>query len=176
MEQRDKTAKLLIEHYQAYPLLQIQDIFKYLYQSSFGCEHMVSSTDLAIECIRKEWEESCGKDEIFIDTLDGDYSRVHLRFLNYGLNAETLGRLFVASAKSEINGKENLEHKLMIARELVRKGELPFSEEEFEKKVGEWKGCGYPAIHHSEIFRSNYHPSYRVIANRFLEILPLNKI
>lgn len=176
MERSEKTRKLLIEHCQMYPLLQIQDIFKYLYQSSFGCEHMISSSDFVIDYIRKEWEENRGKDKMFIDTLDGDYSRVHLNFLSHGLSAETLGRIFVASAKSEINGKEDLEDKLRTAMELVQEGRLPFSAENFQKNVESWKRSGYPPVHHSDIFRNNYHPAYRVVANSFLEFLPLNKI
>jgi uridine kinase len=32
---------------------------------------------------------------------------------------------------------------------------------------------GYPAIHHSNIFRENYKPSYRVISNRYIPFLNL---
>lgn len=172
MEKGEKTRELLLEHYRTYPLLQIQDIFKYLYQSSFGCEHMVSSSEAVTEYIRKEWEDSCGKDEMLIDILDGDYIRVHLNFLKYGLDAETLGRLFVDSAEKEINGRENLEDKLETARKMVSEGELPFSAEEFEKKAEEWKTGGYPPVHHSDIFRENYHPAYRVISKRYVGFLP----
>ena len=34
MNKCERTRKLLIMHYQAYPKLQIQDIFKFLYQSA----------------------------------------------------------------------------------------------------------------------------------------------
>ena len=30
---------------------------------------------------------------------------------------------------------------------------------------------GYPAIHHSNIFRENYKPAFRVISNRYIPFL-----
>ena len=42
-------------HYQAYPKLQIQDIFKFLYQSAFGCEHFVASVDVVTGFIEEEY-------------------------------------------------------------------------------------------------------------------------
>ena len=53
MNKCERTRKLLIMHYQAYPKLQIQDIFKFLYQSAFGCEHFVASVDVATGFISK---------------------------------------------------------------------------------------------------------------------------
>ena len=37
------TRQHLISHFGAYPELQTEDIFKFLFQSTFGCEHMISS-------------------------------------------------------------------------------------------------------------------------------------
>ena len=41
------TRERLIAHCRAYPALQIQDLFKYLFQSALGCEHAVSSLSAA---------------------------------------------------------------------------------------------------------------------------------
>lgn len=173
MEQSERTRKLLVMHYQKYPHLQIQDIFKYLYQSSFGCEHMVSSLETAIDYIRKE-SSSCPQDGgTFVDVLDGAYSRVHLAYLNHGLSAQTLGKLFFVSSKKEPNGKSDLENKLNIAKELVCENALPFSPDEFERAIREWQAIGYPAMHHSNTFRMHYNPAYRVVANKYITFLPL---
>lgn len=173
MKQKEKTRELLLEHYQKYPQLQIQDIFKYIHQSSFGCEHMVTSLDTAIDYIRKETREISLPGETLIDSLDGAYSRVHLSYLSQGLSVETLGKLFYASSKKEPNGQSDLENKLHVTKELVRENEFPFSLDEFEKACKEWQTAGYPAIHHSDIFRATYKPSYRVIANKYVTFLPL---
>ena len=153
--------------------MEIRDIFKYLHQSAMGCEHLVSSLPHAIRYIEKEAESSLPLGDRLIDRLDGDYSRVHLSYLNEGLRPETLGKLFYLSARVEEQGKAELEEKLDIASSLIREGALPFDAEEFDAAAREWKALGYPAVHHSETFRANYAPAYRVIANRYVRFLPL---
>ena len=52
--QESKTSKLLISHYNNFPKMEIQDMLKYIFQSSFGCEHMISSQDFATDYIKKD--------------------------------------------------------------------------------------------------------------------------
>jgi dephospho-CoA kinase len=173
MKQNGKTGDLLAAHCLKYPKLQIRDVFKYLYQSAFGCEHLVSSIDDATDRIRQEYTANTSCDRDPIEALDGEYSRLDLCCLSHGLSTHTLASLFCKSSKTEADGKESLENKLAIARQLVDEGALPFSIDEFEKEVTEWRSLGYPPVHHSDIFRQSYHPSYRVISNRYLPFLPL---
>lgn len=171
--QDSKTCELLIRYCRTYPDLQIQDVFKLLYQSSFGCEHLVSSEEKAVEYIKEEFSNTVTTDNPHIEWLDGDYSRVNLSYLNIGLSAQTLGRLFVLSARTEADGKARLIKKLEIAKELIKENKLPFSLADFEREAANWEADGYPAIRHSEAYRVKYAPSYRVIANRYIPFLPL---
>ncbi len=175
MKQNEQTRKLIIMHYKQYPKLQIQDIFKFLYQSSFGCEHWVSSVETVVSNICAEYESISHKSQPTVEPLDGEYSRVHLSYLNSGLRAETLGKLFCLSSKRESEGKTNLTKKLSVAMELVREKALPFQEDEFHAAMKDWEAQGYPAIHHSDIFNREYSLSYRIIANEYLPFLPLFK-
>ena len=113
MDPNERTCKLLTEHFQKYPDLQITDIFKYIFQSSFGCEHMVSSLDFVTDYIRSE-SESCVYSGSLTDQLDGAYSRVHFSYLKQGLGLSTLAKIFFLSAKCESNGKNDLLQKLKI--------------------------------------------------------------
>ena len=171
MEQNIRTRKLLIEHFQTYPRLKIQDIFKFLYQSAFGCEHLISSLEAAAEYIEKEHDTMGSKGEPIIVPLDGKYSRVPLSYLDHGLSVDTFGKLFVASAKKEEHGLGDLQQKLNVATELVAEDLLPFQAKEWEQAVEGWKHKGYPAVHHSDVFRENYLPSYRVMANEYIPFL-----
>lgn len=173
IEQNEKTRNLLIKHYRSYPQLQIQDILKFLYQSAFGCEHSVSSLETVIENISKEYNNISRDIQFEIEPLDGDYCRVPLSCLNKGLSVNTLGKLFFLSAKKETDGEKDLIKKLEIALQLVREKLLPFSENDFERAVEEWKANDFPAIRHSEVFREIYMPSYRVISNKFIPFLSL---
>ncbi len=166
-----KTKELLTEHFYKYPMAEIQDIFKFIHQSSFGCEHMISSLDKAVEYIKTEYQK--GVVDADIEPLDGEYSRVPLSYLDKGLSAETFGKLFFLSAKSEEKGGEALTQKINIARELIDGGTLPFDKTEFENAVNKWAEKDFCALHHSDKFREEYKPSYRVISNKFIPFLSL---
>ena len=169
----EKTRLSLLTHYRRYPKLQLRDILKYLHQSAFGCEHLVSSEDDAVKRIRAEYAKAERTNERTLDRLDGEYSRVHLSCLNDGISPETLGRLFYLSSQREETGEAELLCKLQAVRELIHEAELPFSEAEFERILDEWRKDGYTALRHSETFRSEYRPAYRVISNKYAELLPV---
>lgn len=173
MNQSYKTKKLLINHYKKYPELKIQDIFKFLHQSSLGCEHLISSHEIAFEKIITEVNSLEFNDKKIIEELDGNYSRVSLGHLKGSLSEKTFARLFFLSAKTEPCGINDLEKKLSVARELAAENKLPFTLKEFDEKKAEWETSGYPAVHHSLEFNKAYHPSYRVIENVYVKYLSL---
>jgi hypothetical protein len=169
----NNTQQKLIAHAKRYPALQAEDVFKYIFQSAFGCEHLVSNEEAALAYIKREYEAVSKTAEPYVEPLDGEYSRVYLSCLNEGLTPETLARLFCLSAKKEEGGRAALEQKIEVAKALVASGELPLEGEEFAQKLATWKGFGYPAVHHSNAFREAYKPAYRVIANQYVALLPL---
>lgn len=168
-----QTRALLTRHYHAYPALQPEDIFKLLFHSTCGCEHLVSDEQAALRYIQSEYAALPPSAPACVEPLDGAYSRVHLGVLQGGLRPQTLARLFILSAKPEPDGKASLAQKLALAKDMVERGELPLDPVDFAQKADAWRAQGFPAIHHSEIFRKAYHPAYRVIANRYAELLPI---
>ena len=173
VHRKKQTERLLMEHYQLYPELQIKDIFKFLYQSSFGCEHLAMDLENTIRRIDTEMTKCQLHRGELIEDLDGEFCRVHLDWIKSGLSAETLGKLFVLSADSMENGKELLEEKLSVFVEMVNKEKLPFAIDEVKEEIGIWREDGYPACRHSEKYRSNYLPAYRVIKKEYATFLPL---
>ena len=171
MENTNKTRELLIEHYNTYPRLEVSDIFKFIFQSAYGCEHLVSSEERALNYIKEELKRVSGDEAPRVDRLDGDYSRVYLSCLNDKVTPEVMAKYFCLSAKVESDGRERLLEKIAVARELIRDGTIPLSLRDFDELHQKWRDAGYPAIHHSESFREAYHPAYRVIANEYLKHL-----
>lgn len=85
------TKSQILNQFQTYPQLELQDLMKFLYQSSFGCEHLLSNPDTVKKQIQQELDtklDTCNS----IEYLDGDYVRLHL---NYGLSVNTLSTLFI---------------------------------------------------------------------------------
>ena len=163
----------LTEQYLDYPALGVRDLFKFIFQSAFGCEHLVSDEEAALAYIRREAERVPSDALPRTDHLAGRYSRVHLSWLNAGLTPETLTKLFCASATKEPDGQDRLEELLTAARELILREDIPLDPVQFEEELAKWRAVGFPAIHHSEAYREAYAPAYRVIANRYAGFLPL---
>lgn len=172
MKKNDIVREAILAHCREYPRLRLADLFKFLYQSTHGCEHMIASPERVIDYIRKE-AESSPMDAPCVRPLCGSYSRVFLSCLGTGLRADTLGKLFCLSAKHEGGAGEMLEKSLAVLLSLAEREVLPFEREEVFRAGEEWKAAGYPAIHHSEEFRAAYRPAYRVISNDYVPFLPL---
>ena len=160
-------------HCARYPKLALQDVFKALYQSAFGCEHLIDAPSAAAENIRAEALHSKDRAEEPVELLGGSYCRVHLGVLQDGLSAETFARLFVLSARHEECGREKLEGMLAALQAMADAGELPFSTQETAEKIEAWRKEGFPPLHHSDAFRSAYAPAYRVLRRDFARVLPL---
>lgn len=171
--QMDIHKAALIKHYQSYPEMQIRDMFKFIYQSAFGCEHLLSDPSAAIDYIRKEAERCKPHAGELVESLYGAYCRVHLDYLEKGLSAETFGKLFFLSAVPNETGREQLEESIALLTELSEEGVLPFEKEAVAEAVESWCQEGYPTCHHSERFRERYAPAYRLMKKEYALFLPL---
>lgn len=153
--------------------LAIQDVFKFLHQSCFGPEHLVTDEARALAFVKAEAEHA--EEDVLPETeaLGTDYIRLHLKVTGRGLSAQTLTRLFLLSSKKREDGAEKLTAALGEFSGAAAKGLLPFDENEIRREAAEWREAGYPALHHSEAFRAEKKPAYRVIRKAYLRLLPL---
>ena len=109
MYQNTTTYALLKEHFQRYPLLQPQDVLKFLHQSTFGCGHLIASPTAAAAYICQEMGQ-CVESMAAIEDLDGDFCRVHLGYIKkLGISADTLAKLLAFSAQDPCGDKESIE-------------------------------------------------------------------
>ena len=173
MNSDNQTRAFLLAHCQAYPRLELTDLFKALYQSACGCEHLVGDASAAAAYITDEAASCKPHSGAVIEPLDGEYVRVHLDILKDGLSADTFARLFACSAEHHDGAKALLEEKLDVLLRLAAQGEIPFSLEATRAAVDAWKKAGLPACHHSETFRRAYAPAYRLMKAEYARLLPL---
>ena len=172
------TRAVLLAHVGRHPQLRAEDIFKFLHQSTFGCEHLVTDESGAVARIVAEaaalpLDTTPAPLAHAVEPLCGAYSRVHLAILAHGLSARTLGRLLCLSAAQPKQDVAVLEEHLAVARTLAEEVLLPFTAQDLDAALAPWRAQGYPALHHSADFRKTFRPAYRVIANRYLPYLPL---
>ena len=154
------------------PESRLQDLCKALYQSTFGCGHLISDVAAAEQSIREELAAgvpSCRD----IEPLDGLWDRVPLGILEGVLTPSTLARAFALSAAMPREDTAALEARLDVLRALLAEGALPYNAAEAEAELARWQMAGYPACHHSADYRAVYHPAYRVLHKRYAHLLPL---
>lgn len=171
-DQDQQTRAFLMARLQRRPHMQVQDVFKALYQSVFGCEHMLAEESVLTERIRLEAAQGVPGPSA-AEPLDGPYSRVHLSALQEGLAPQTLARLFMLSAKHTENAETALTQKLNVFLSCAAEGVLPFDEAAVRNAVQAWRAEGFPALHHSDAFHRHYAPAYRVVLSAYAHYLPL---
>ena len=167
------TRSFLLAHVSAYPKAELTDLFKALYQSAFGCEHLVADASAAEAYIAHEAGQAQPHAGEIVEPLDGPYVRVHLDILKKGLSARTFSRLFAFSAEHRADAQAEFEKKLAVLTDMIRQGELPFDVFEAEQAIDAWRAAGFPPCHHSETFRQTYAPAYRLMKAEYVPLLPL---
>lgn len=163
--------EFLLDQWARHPASRLQDLRKALYQSTFGCGHLVDDPSAAADWIRREAEHAPDCREM--EPLDGPWCRAPLGILSEGLTPETLAAAFAQSAAMPGEDIPALEDRLAVLMGLIREGTLPFDPAAAAAEIAAWRAAGFPACHHSEDYRNAYHPAYRVLHKRYAHLLPL---
>ena len=156
------TKENILAHQARYPLARPQDLFKFLHQSVFGPGHLVRDDVGGLEHLLHEAADCATSQDL--EPLDGPFVRAHLGLLQEGLAPKTLWRCFVLSAAMPAGTAADLEEKLAVLSNLSP---------EFSAAADQWRAQGFPALRHSEAFRSAYAPAYRVLHKDYAWMLPL---
>lgn len=163
---------ILLEQWQRYPKMQAQDLVKLIYQSEFGVGHFLPSAEKAWQRLKDEYV-SCQRAKSpkinvpLVEEIGGGYSRVNLRSLpGSGLSLSTINQWFIRTAERDGGGQDFFK-KLDLLTELCQSGEIDLPLEEPEAFLAAYAAQGYPALHHSETYRSVYQPAYRVVSQEF---------
>ncbi len=164
------SSQLIKEHFNRYAEMQIYDLFKLIFHTVFGCEHLIADPSAAEQYIMRE--ATLNNSPALTEKL-GEYSRIYLGWLGKGLSAATLAKCFALSARHTEDGNERLESGIALALRLAENGEIPLDSDTLKGEIGRWRSQGFPAIHHSDKYRDLYRPAYRVTDSKYAEILPL---
>jgi hypothetical protein len=158
---------LLLDHYLRYPSMELDDALKLVQQATVGAEHAALDTAAADRRLREELlTMGAGPMDQVVDTLgpDGAFARVNLRpWRSRGGDPGELARAFAATIASP-GDSTHLECALGVLRRLAAEFRVPWSVDDVEGRIAEWTTAGRPAMHHSERYRANYLPAYRVVA------------
>ena len=121
--------------------------------------------------MKKEFAQAKECDEL-IEDLGNAMCRVYLGAVKKeNIDIIKVGEAFIDSA-NEIKGDvSRFEQSLVDLLMECKKGNLPFSINELSIYIMQYKEKGYPPVSHSEVYRENYAPSYRVMHKKYAENL-----
>ena len=161
-------SQLLSAHFERYPAMQLDDVYKLLHQAALGPGHAVDNPAAAGKRLDQEIQAlGSGSIEPPQDIIspDGRLGRIHLRtYVTGGGNVHALHRAFVETANTYPASPDKLAKFCGCLGDLAAAGGIPFTQKDVVAYFEKIAQDGYPAIHHSEVFRNAYQPAYRVVA------------
>jgi hypothetical protein len=160
--------KILSDQVSRYPNLQIQDLYKLIHQGTMGSEHAIDVPERARTWFEKEIKNlQPGPEEPVVDpvSLSGEIVRINLRpYLSAGGNPEHLIKAFIRTTNEYKGSFDGISKLWSFAENLARDEKLGFRLEELSEFYNQMAELGFPAMHHSEIYKESYHPAYRVVS------------
>ena len=159
----EEFAIILKQHQERYPLMEPQDFGKLAYQSEFGPEHLAPNPERVRAFLEEEWSlPLTERPDRSVEPIGEGLCRFHLCGQPENRKVELLAEAFLKSA-SPRGSMEGLEKKLKLLETINIAG------------MAEWlttyRNAGCPALRHSETFRREYQPHYRVIETALAESL-----
>jgi hypothetical protein len=165
-------SEIIIHQAETYPKMKAQDLYKLLYQASMGPGHAVKNVGIVTKWLDDEIAFMDNYDDKdIVEVLNGAAGlvKVNLRpYLSSGGTKEKLLDAFIRTANNFNPDKEKLHDYLRVAELLAENGMIKFDVNELKEFFINAEKDGYPAIHHSEIYRSEYKPAYRVLQKKYL--------
>lgn len=165
--------ELLQRQLALYPKMELDDIYKVLYQAALGPEHAVQDAVAARARLQVEAASlGAGGAEPLCEPLspDGKLGRVNLRpYVAANHDLEALAEAFVQTAASYPGSREKLGRFCGCLGDLAAAGGIPFTRDAVVGYFDLIAARAYPAVHHSSAYRNAYQPAYRVVA---FDLLP----
>ncbi len=160
---------LLYDQIKRYPESETQDLVKLIYQKNFGCGHMLAVDVDYAKDILKEASQQDAPCKLKVECI-GQFSRVYLPSPVNEFFCEALAKLFIKSSKTTGSMHDFLSD-LDCLKQMAIKGELPIETCIALDFIERYKADGCPMVRHSQRYRDLYIPAYRVIENRYVELI-----
>jgi hypothetical protein len=164
---------VLAEHFQRYPHLQLQDVYKLLHQAVLGSGHAIRDAEQARRWLEEEASGPPlgGFESPLIEPVspEGSMLRVHLRpYLACSTDLEPLLSGFIQTAAEMPGSLEGMKEVSLLAGEAAHLAGLPFLSVEVREYMNGMQAQNFPAVHHSKEYVRHYQPAYRVVAAKFI--------
>ncbi len=159
---------LLRQHLEWYPRMQVRDAYKLIYQGAMGPEHMVATKQEFARRLEAEFDSlQPAAHERLLETVRYDRSLFRLNLRPFKAREKTIDRLvpLLLQTSRQVHGsiRELIETWTIFEQlaEQNQQGLFPFEEvNKFSRRIARQ---GYPTVHHSQVYRREYQPAYRLV-------------
>jgi len=161
--------KRLVEfHQQQNKSLQVQDVYKMLYQASFGVEHLLGDTSSVRSYLLDELAsmDTANRGETLLEQISttGEIVRVNLRpFKALKLDPESLVQIMFRSARATTPDTALFQRNWGDFKSLIRYGVLNFPAEGLAELDSLLLSGVIAPVHHSTPYVEANAPAYRVV-------------
>ena len=158
--------------------MELQDVYKLVYQGVLGSEHMITSPDAFAERLYQELEHLTGPEDDLPELLwepirpDQSLGRLNLRPFTAGLgDVHRLISACMETGKHSWGTRAGLQASWKIFIDLCRDDRWPGFAFQNDASFSDWLEIeAYPVVHHSTAYREAYRPAYRLVAQKFLPL------
>lgn len=163
----------MVSHLDRYPLMTGSDIYKLLFQAAMGSSHAALDMESARLLLKNElMNPGNGPVEPLKDVISpcGRIARINLRpYAEEELDPEALLSAFFRTGREFTGSEDTLELYCSWFIHMIDKNMLLVKFRNIDTLFKNMMSSGYPAVHHSAIYRNAYSPAYRIVAEELYQ-------
>jgi len=169
----DEWMQLVDWHVQQRPVMAARDVYKLLFQSIRGAEHIMPTPEIFETRLREELRALQPElNEPLTEMIrpDRQLSRVNLRaYLATSQDINWLVDVCLRTGERKWGTRQDLVEVWQTFLYAVHSGSFPTIAEDEASTFNAWlEKHDYPVVHHSDIYEKIYTPAYRLVANEYL--------
>ena len=165
---------IILHNYLTYPKMQLQDIFKLIFQSSFGCGHLIKDKNKAYSDLLNEWDSIEPSKSVLYEDIGNGYCRLNLSYAKYlKISPEMISKIMFVSSQTFENSHEDFYNNIKALKTMCLYGKLPFSIKQIDDFMKELEQNNFHCFSHTKVYKENYSPSYRVILKKYADYITL---
>lgn len=153
-----------------YPLATLQDVYKTCYQDFFGAEHLMNDTAAARKYIHYELEQCRDSDLNAMPKREPTGFRHRFVRINFSclidgeLTEEQLLTMFIDAAGKDNAYSDDWLSEWYKIEKIALEVNPAWADGSLQSELRD-AAYGKYAVRHSEAFRNNYNPHYRIVKN-----------
>ncbi len=164
----NKSKENILNHLKDFPLCEITDLIKLIYQNEVGPKHIAENE---IECFKNLSEEikniSFSKDEPLFTDIGENSLRLNLRALPVNTDLRLINKIIMLSAECYPEVSEKLVVPLGFLVVMAENNEIPYPIQDVRDATHQFALSKFKPVSHSDSYRNAYNPSYRVIHKKY---------